>query len=158
MQPDELNAFNKCLKFTIKWETGGDMVNGGYTNDPDDPGGETKWGISKLAHPDLDIENLTFEDAAKIYATEYWPVSGANLLPYPGCAAVFDTGVNVGPERAKAWVDWGFPEFDYNAYLSKRVNFYIDRIKKKPAKRKYLAGWMARIGDLKKFIEIESQN
>lgn len=157
MEADELNNFKRCMGFTIPWETGGDK-NGGYTNDPDDPGGETKWGISKAAHPNVDIKNLTYEQACEIYAEEYWRPSGSHLLPYPECAATFDTGVNVGPDRARAWIDWGQPSFDSNAYLNKRVAFYIDRVQKKPAKRKYLAGWMRRVGDLKKFIQIEHDN
>ena len=32
---------------------------GGYVNDPKDPGGETNYGISKRAYPDVDIKNLT---------------------------------------------------------------------------------------------------
>ena len=32
---------------------------GGYVNDPDDPGGETNFGIAKRSHPDVDIKNLT---------------------------------------------------------------------------------------------------
>ena len=44
---------------------------GGYVNDPDDPGGETKFGISKRAYPHLDIKNLTEEHAADIYYNDY---------------------------------------------------------------------------------------
>ena len=34
---------------------------GGYVNDPKDPGGETNFGIAKRSHPDVDIKNLTKE-------------------------------------------------------------------------------------------------
>ena len=44
-------------------------------NDPDDPGGLTKWGISKRAHPDEDIANLTLDDAIRIYQDKYWKPS-----------------------------------------------------------------------------------
>ncbi|OXE36892.1 MAG: hypothetical protein CGW95_04725, partial [Phenylobacterium zucineum] len=40
---------------------------GGYTNNPQDPGGETKFGISKRAYPDQDIANLTLDAAKAIY-------------------------------------------------------------------------------------------
>ena len=40
---------------------------GGYVNDPLDPGGETKFGISKRSYPTLDIAALTREDARAIY-------------------------------------------------------------------------------------------
>ena len=36
---------------------------GGYVDDPVDRGGETKYGISKRSYPDLDIANLTLEQA-----------------------------------------------------------------------------------------------
>ena len=32
---------------------------GGYVNDPTDKGGETNFGISKRAYPNLDVFNLT---------------------------------------------------------------------------------------------------
>ena len=31
---------------------------GGYVNDPKDPGGETNFGVAKRSHPDVDIKNL----------------------------------------------------------------------------------------------------
>ena len=45
---------------------------GGYVNDPSDPGGETKYGISKKAYPKVDIKNLTLDDAIEIYKDDYW--------------------------------------------------------------------------------------
>ena len=44
---------------------------GGYVNNPDDPGGETKWGISKRAYPHLSIKDLTVDDAVNIYVVDY---------------------------------------------------------------------------------------
>lgn len=45
---------------------------GGYVNHPDDPGGETKFGISKRAYPELDIRNLSVSKAREIYYRDYW--------------------------------------------------------------------------------------
>ena len=45
---------------------------GGYVYDKDDPGGETKYGISKRAYPDFDIKNLTKDDAKAIYLRDFW--------------------------------------------------------------------------------------
>lgn len=156
LSPEELSKFKPSLQFTLKWETGGDMVNGGYTDDPDDPGGETKWGISKVFHPDEDIANLTADRALEIYYNEYWTQCSANILDYPGCAAVFDTAVNLGPDRARSMIDWTKP-FDAQEYLDGRVQYYIGRIKKNPAKKKFLAGWMARVNDLRKLIQLATQ-
>ena len=45
---------------------------GGYVNDPDDPGGETNFGVAKRSHPDVDIANLTKDGAKEIYKEHYW--------------------------------------------------------------------------------------
>jgi len=45
---------------------------GGYVNDPKDPGGETNFGIAKRSHPDVDIKNLTKDGAKEIYKEHYW--------------------------------------------------------------------------------------
>ena len=45
---------------------------GGYSNDPYDFGGETKFGISKRSYPHLDIKNLTVEQALEIYEHDWW--------------------------------------------------------------------------------------
>lgn len=45
---------------------------GGYVFDPADPGGETKWGISKRSYPALDIKNLTRDQAIAIYYRDFW--------------------------------------------------------------------------------------
>lgn len=48
------------------------VVEGGYVNDPNDPGGETKYGISKRSYPHVDIKNLTKDDAKKIFVENYF--------------------------------------------------------------------------------------
>jgi lysozyme family protein len=47
-------------------------LEGVYSNDPNDPGGETKYGISEKSYPHLDIKNLTIEDAENIYLNDWW--------------------------------------------------------------------------------------
>lgn len=44
----------------------------GYVNDPDDPGGETKWGISKRSYPHINIAELSRDDAIAIYYRDFW--------------------------------------------------------------------------------------
>lgn len=44
---------------------------GGYVNQESDPGGETKYGITKRFYPTLDIADLTIDDAVEIYEREY---------------------------------------------------------------------------------------
>lgn len=73
---------------------------GGYVNDPRDPGGETKWGISKRAYPNVDIKALTREDARKIYFRDFWQRLSANILPDGVAFQLFDFAVNSGIETA----------------------------------------------------------
>lgn len=75
-------------------------VEGGYVNDPRDPGGETKYGISKRAYPDLDIASLTLDDAKGIYRRDYWEALKCDDLPAAIAVGTFDCGVNQGTGRA----------------------------------------------------------
>jgi len=52
--------FEEIIEFTLKYE-------GGYVNDPDDPRGETNFGISKRTYPNVDIKNLAREEVMEIY-------------------------------------------------------------------------------------------
>lgn len=84
-------GFDAALAHVLKWE-GGEA----YTNDPRDPGGETKFGIAKRSHPDVDIANLTHDQAADIYRREYWTLCRCDELPPALALMVFDTAVNQG--------------------------------------------------------------
>ena len=73
---------------------------GGYVHNPADPGGETNWGISKRAYPDVDINALTIDGAKAIYLEDYW-MKGRMDDYHPAIAfQVFDTAVNSGIETA----------------------------------------------------------
>ena len=73
---------------------------GGYVNNPEDPGGETNWGISKRSYPNIDIKNLTRDGANAIYLRDFWNrIKGDKL--YDGVAyQLFDFAVNSGIETA----------------------------------------------------------
>lgn len=93
-------------------------VEGGYTNDPRDRGnwstgvigqGElkgTKYGISAMAYPSVDIKNLTQEEATNLYIRDYITKPGygdlITLSPVVG-QKVVDAGVNAGTYRASLW-------------------------------------------------------
>jgi lysozyme family protein len=96
------------MTFLRKWE-------GGFQNNPEDHGnwtggrkgvGElkgTKFGISAASYPDLDIVNLTQEQADAIYRRDYWQRSGADKLQWPACLLIFDTAVLHGVGTALNW-------------------------------------------------------
>ncbi len=60
-----LVEFNDIIEVVLHHE-------GGYVNDPKDPGGETNFGVAKRSHPDVDIKNLTKDGAKEIYKEHYW--------------------------------------------------------------------------------------
>ena len=74
---------------------------GGYSDQAEDRGGSTKYGISQAQYPNLDIPNLTEEDAKAIYYRDFWNHQRyediADLLV---AAKVFDLSVNMGPHEA----------------------------------------------------------
>ena len=91
------DAFSVAVAFVLRHE-------GGYVNDPADPGGETKFGISKRSYPDLDIRGLTEGDAELIYLRDFWIPLLCDQLPAPLPLVMLDTAVNCGPRRAARWL------------------------------------------------------
>lgn len=81
---------------------------GGYQNSYDDRGnwtsgkvgeGElrgTKFGISAMTYPDLDIVNLTVEKAKSIYYVDWWVGLGISKFPKPLQYQLFDAAINHG--------------------------------------------------------------
>ena len=73
---------------------------GGYVNDKNDPGGETKYGISKRSYPNLDIKALSKQDAIAIYYRDWWlPNRYEEIVNEELAAKVFDLAVNMGAWR-----------------------------------------------------------
>lgn len=101
MQENDLRAVvHKAMRSLAKKVTFEECVNrllgheGNYVNNPNDPGGETNWGISKRSYPELDIRNLTREDAIVIYRRDFWNKLKADELPGSVAYQLFDFAVN----------------------------------------------------------------
>ena len=77
---------------------------GGYVNDPHDPGGETKFGISKRSYPHLDIHSLTLADAKTIYKRDFWDRAQCDKLHPDLAFDLFDGAVNSGIGQAIRWL------------------------------------------------------
>lgn len=75
-------------------------IEGGYSNDPQDPGGETNFGISKRSYPNLDIAGLTEGQAIDLYYSDFWVPSGCAALNNGLDLWVFDGEINHGPLEA----------------------------------------------------------
>lgn len=140
---------------------------GGYVNDPKDPGGETNFGIAKRSHPDVDIKNLTEQKAKAIYKEHYWDRNKVESLPENLRHIYFDMCVNQGKGRAvkiiqrsanakgaNLKVDGGLgPKTlaainDSNVELERvrayRVKYYADLVTRKPDLEKFYYGWYKR--------------
>lgn len=156
-------AFDEAFRITIGHE-------GGYVNDPQDPGGETKYGISKRSYPETDIKSLTLSGAKAIYWRDFWAALGLGAFGDRVAAEIFDTSVNLGrsgavrcaqralyylgrtvsidgilgPQTREAIAT--YPDQDE---LLKELNtqqriYYEDLVRRNPEMAKYLKGWLKR--------------
>ena len=73
---------------------------GGLSDDPNDPGGLTKYGISQRSYPNVDIKALTLDDAKAIYKRDYWNAVQMEHLPEGIRFDLFDMAVNSGVSQA----------------------------------------------------------
>ena len=143
---------------------------GGYVNDPDDPGGETRYGISKRSYPDIDIRNLSKAKATAIYRRDWWNRYGYGGIKDGRVAGkIFDLAVNMGASPAHKILQramraagvhviddgilgdktlmamWGVPgEVLLAAIRSEAAGRYRMLVALKPGRHKYLKGWLAR--------------
>lgn len=88
-----MRPFDRAHDFVARWE-------GGWVDDAYDPGGETRYGISQRAYPDLDLSTLTREQAKAIYERDYWRAAKCDKLPEGLALLHFDCAVNQGVGRA----------------------------------------------------------
>lgn len=93
--------FDSCLAFVLREE-------GGFVDDPLDPGGATNLGITlnelstwrHTAVTKQDVQTLTQDEAAAIYRANYWNVIQGDALPSGIELMGFDAGVNLGTPRS----------------------------------------------------------
>ena len=69
---------------------------GGYVNNPADPGGETQWGIAKRSYPTVNIKTLTRDGAKAIYLRDFWTPVASKVSDSALCFQVLDAAVNHG--------------------------------------------------------------
>lgn len=102
--PKTLEQYRAAYKPTPRFLQAVERVlghEGGYVFNPNDRGGETKWGISKRSYPQLHIPSLTREDAQAIYFWDFWRAVAGDAIACAGIAGrLFDLAVNSGPKTA----------------------------------------------------------
>jgi lysozyme family protein len=148
--------FELAVAETLKWE-------GGYSSDPNDPGGETRFGISKRDHPNEDIKNLTVDRAKQIYRDGYWKNFYSEIQSQAVATKLFDMGVNIGvgtavkllQEALQVPVDGSFGpntlaatnehgDAGLDAYKARLVAHYQELVVRNPNLSKFLGGWLRR--------------
>lgn len=157
-----------------KWETAIEFVlsyEGGYVNDPNDPGGETNFGISKKSYPNENIAGLTKERAIEIYKKDFWEACGCDQLPGKWAVAVFDTAVNMGLKKAirtmqvalgaeadgiigpqTIGIAYKSKEEDLARFLALRAKEYVNIMDKLPGLKVYAFNWMLRLFKLANIV------
>lgn len=138
------------------------VVEGGYVNDPYDPGGATKYGITQRTYnayrkkSNLNLKEVKYlqeDEAEEIYYKEYWVKSDAENFDDPRMSlAVFDGEVNHGHSANKNFIALSKGRFD--DYL----NIRIDSYKKDPNAKRYVNGWLNRIDFIKNNAEEYKRN
>jgi len=178
------SAFEVAVNHAMLYEVGGwwnvnapgaqDGTNAracGYTNDTNDPGGETKYGIAKNANPNVDVTHLTWDGAKAIYYQNYWMAGRCNQMPGRVGALHFDGCVNngvgtaakflqraagvtadgaIGPATLAA-VAAANPITLCNSICNQRVAYYNSIVAANPTQQKYLAGWLRRVEEMRSF-------
>lgn len=120
-------------------------------HDPNDSGGATRYGIDKSSHQNVDVEHLTKAGATDIYWDE-WQKEGIESLPYPFGECYYDCCVNAGIGRARSITK--VTGQDATKFLAARAIFYKKLAFKVKKDRQYLQGWLNRIDNVKKYLNI----
>jgi lysozyme family protein len=131
------NSFDTAVSLVLAHE-------GGYTPGlPNDPGGETNFGISKRAYPDLAIRLITRADATSIYRTAYWTPAMENAPSQAVANCALDCAVNQGPAACRLCYD-----DDLRVFQLRRLLRYAQRIAVKPATLEDAHSWFQRVLDV----------
>lgn len=97
----------------IQIEVGGASDPGGYTNDPADPGGETRWGVTRATLLDSpwasyadDMPHLPRQIAVNLFTAKYVVKPGFLAVGQRSlelCGELVEAGINLGPDRPSRW-------------------------------------------------------
>ena len=162
-----MSRFDQCIPVILANE-------GGFVDDPADPGGATNFGITQaVARANGytgDMRTLPQSIAILIYKKCYWDSAHADQVPAPADLVVFDTAVNegvghaikdlqtalgvaadgiFGPHSAQLAALANGPSLA-NTLLAERDAFYKADVRTNPRQKRFLAGWENRLTVLRK--------
>lgn len=160
----------KSRAFTRNWE-------GGFVNNPKDPGGATNKGITQVTYDSYrikhnlstqSVEHMSEAEANEIYFT-YFLAARCDLLAWPLCLVVFDTAINFGVRKSilflqealgvnrdgilgpmsKRALDTASPEETATKMCDIRIAYRHYRVSVAPSQKIFLKGWLRRDNALK---------
>lgn len=127
---------------------------GGFINDPDDPGGATNKGITQVVYDTYrtkhslhtqSVKDITTEEVNDIYFDQYYKPLNCDSTTYSDASAfiLFDIAVNMGVHRSQQFLsEVGDEPTDL---LTKRESFYRAIVVSHPNEAKFLHGWINRL-------------
>ena len=173
MSVDKRTSFGKALDFTLQWE-------GGYSNHPEDPGGETMLGVTKRVYdawrtskglPVRSVKEIEADELHSIYYNSYWIKAACHKMPEPLSTAVFDAAVNLGTGRAVRYLQrilcvnddgiWG-PKSQAALdaiedieglcidFNDMREDWYMKLVSARKGMAVFMKGWLRRLNALRK--------
>lgn len=148
--------FERCVAVILREE-------GGYSDNPNDRGGQTQYGISQRAYPDVDIKALTPEKASAIYYRDFWKPMRCEDMPGDVALCVFDTAINCGVSAATLMLQEAvgvtadgllgphtlaairrLGSSALTRVCVRRVRRYHEIVDHRPGQRVFLDGWLHR--------------
>jgi len=115
---------------------------GGYNANDGNTGAPVNFGINQKANPDIDVKNITREDAVKLYRERYWNAINGDSLPPALQATALDAAVNQGPANAKKWIEQsgGDP-----AKFNDLRRAHYEKLLEQPENARFRKAWMGRL-------------
>lgn len=167
--------FEASLTFVLKWE------GAAFTNDPDDHGGATKFGVIQREYdafrrrrglPLQSVRFISMDEAREIYRREYWDAVEGDIIPAPLDVVTFDTAVLMGVGRAVRFLQQSLgvgvdgaigpmtraalATADADAASADVMNQREARLRsiveRDPTQRKFMRGWLNRLNDLRRLV------
>lgn len=167
--------FEAALQFVLKWE------GSRFTNDPDDRGGATRFGVTQRVYdafrqgrgqPLQSVKFITMDEVRAIYTRGYWAPVHGDRMPAPLDLVLFDTGVLMGVGRAVRFLQQALgvpadgavgpvtlnalqgasPAAVARTVMELREARLRRIVENDPSQGKFLRGWLNRLNDLRRTV------
>jgi len=175
-----MGNFDLAIKFVLNAE-------GGYSNHPNDHGGQTNFGITYLTFKEAkkrgiisdnlnSVKDLTLQDAKNIYQAMFWDKINGDALPTDVSIALFDTAVNMGVSASVKMLQGilgvqqdgivgsqtlsaiqNYSGSIIDDFLDARKTKY-EELAERPGQGVFLKGWLNRVDGLRGYIDCINNN